>query len=85
VEQKDPGRKKYSNLPREFKFHSFHGRCLPNLHEEKVEENGSEIMDEKIESVVTYGIELAYSIIDCQGQKRQEPFFGVVKYPAYIC
>jgi hypothetical protein len=45
-----------------------HGRPIQDLNEEKIEENGSYVMNEEVEDVVAYRIKLTDSIIDCQAQ-----------------
>ena len=41
-------------------------------------------MNEKIEGMVAYRIKFTDSIVECQGQIRQEAPFAVVKYPTQI-
>jgi hypothetical protein len=68
MEQKDGGSHKSSNPPRESEIYILHRRGFPDFNEEKVEEDGSNIMDEKVEGVVTDWIKFTCFVVDCQSQ-----------------
>jgi hypothetical protein len=84
MQKKDGRRHKSSNSPRESEIYILHRRGFPDLNEEKVEKDGSNIMDEKVEGVVTNWLKFTYFVVDCQGQVGKESLWAVAVYFAHI-